>query len=133
MNTQLLDQAKNVREGEELDTQKVDAWLKQHITQKCKLAMLNLQRIRKIREYLDRDSCHTLVLGLVMSHLDYSNSLFHGFPDHVTLRKLQVVQNMAAKLVLNWDRYTSATATGKELHWLPIKQRVQYKILTLVH
>ncbi|MBH0029174.1 phosphotransferase family protein [Pseudoalteromonas sp. SWN29] len=32
MNTQLLDQAKSVRQGEELDTQKVDAWLKQHIT-----------------------------------------------------------------------------------------------------
>jgi aminoglycoside phosphotransferase (APT) family kinase protein len=33
MNTQLLDQAKNVRQGEELDTQKVDAWLKQRLTQ----------------------------------------------------------------------------------------------------
>lgn len=33
MNTQLLDQAKNVRQGEELDIQKVDAWLKQHLTQ----------------------------------------------------------------------------------------------------
>ena len=40
--------------------------LKQHITNKCKIAMLNLHRIKMIREYLDVDTCHTLVLGLVM-------------------------------------------------------------------
>ena len=93
--------------------------LKQHITNKCKIAMLNLHRIKMIREYLDVDTCHTLVLGLVMSHLDYANSLYQGLPE-VTLRKLQMVQNMAAKLVLNHDRLSSATEARKELHWLPI-------------
>ena len=44
-----------------------------------------------------------------------------------------MVQNMAAKLVLNPDRLSSATEARKELHWLPIKYRVQYKILILVH
>ena len=85
-----------------------------------------------IREYLDVETCHTLVLGLVMSHIDYANSLYQGLPE-VTLRKLQMVQNMAAKLVLNRYRLSSATEARKELHWLPIKYRVQYKILILVH
>ena len=44
--------------------------LKQQVTNKCKIAMLNLHRIKMIKEYLDVDTCHTLVLGLVMSHLD---------------------------------------------------------------
>ena len=87
-----------------------------------------------IREYLDVDTCHTLVLGLVMSHLhvDYANSLYQGLPE-VTLRKLQMLQNMAAKLVLNCHSLSSATEARKVLHWLPIKYRVQYKILILVH
>ena len=76
-----------------------------------------------IREYLYVDTCHTLVLGLVMSHLDYANSLYQGLPE-VTLRKLQMVQNMAAKLVLNRDRLSSATEAKKELHWMPIRYRV---------
>ena len=44
-----------------------------------------------------------------------------------------MVQNMAAKLVLNRDRLSSATEARKELHWLPIKYCAKYKILILVH
>ena len=45
----------------------------------------------------------------------------------------QKVQNMAARLILRVDRWSSATASRKTLHWLPIKQRIVFKIVVLVY
>ena len=81
------------------------AWLdqllnfKKHITIKCGIAMRNLQLISRIRHLLDQSSCEILISSLVMSHLDYANGILYGLP-HQTLKKIQRVQNMAAKLIL---------------------------------
>ena len=104
---------------------------KHQISMKCHTAMFNLQKIRQIRSVLTIDACWTIVFGLVTSHLDYANALYIGLPD-CDLAKLQHVQNVAAKLVLNKSKYDSATQALKELHWLPIKFRIIHKILTLV-
>ena len=71
-------------------------------------------------------------LGLVMLHLDYCNSLYYGLPDY-DLNRLQRVQSIAFKLVLNRSKYYSCTECFTQLHWLPIRSRVQHKILTMVH
>ena len=105
---------------------------KHQISMKCHTAMFNLQKIREIRSVLTMDACRTIVFGLVISHLDYTNALYIGLPD-CDLAKLQCVQNAVAKLVLNRSKYDSATLALKELHWLPIKFRIIHKILTLVY
>ena len=61
-----------------------------------------------------------------MSHLDYSNSLYNGLPA-VTIDKLQITQNLAAKVILNLPKFASATTAMFKLHWLPIRQRIKYK------
>ena len=94
--------------------------------------MLNIQQIKLIRNILNEDTTHTLVLSLVMSHLDYCNAIFYGLPE-VDLKRLQRVQNVAAKLVLNKSRRDSVTQCMFHLHWLPIKLRIEYKILALTH
>ena len=81
---------------------------------------------------LTKDATHTLVLGLVILHLDYSNGIMFGLPE-TSLKKLQVVQNIAAKLVLKMDKNASATEAPRLLHWLPIKARIEFKILSLVY
>ena len=73
----------------------------------------------------------TLVLGIVMSHLDYSNAVFSGLPEK-DLANLQRIQNAGAKLVLQKDKLSSSTECLCALHWLPIRERIDYKILTLV-
>lgn len=103
--------------------------LKQHIISKCKTAMWQLSRIRHMRQVLTQDACATLVLGLVISHLDYCNAVFIGIPK-CDLKRLQRVQNVAARLVLNDG--TGSYDSLKKLHWLPIHLRVQYKVLTLL-
>ena len=91
--------------------------------------MWNVNLIKMIRRSLTKEACETLVLGLVMSHLDYSNVLFIGLPE-CEIARLQRVQNIAAKLVLS-DGDSSYNSL-KRLHWLPIKLRIQHKALTLV-
>ena len=105
---------------------------RQHIMSNCRVAMLNIQQIKLIRNILNEDTTHNLVLGLVMSHLDYCNAIFYGLPE-IKLKRLQKVQNVAAKIVLNKSHRDSVTECIFHLHWLPIKTRIDYKTLTLTH
>ena len=106
--------------------------MKEHISKKCLGSMINIQRIKLIRRYLTEDSVKTLMMGLVVSHLDYCNTVLAGLPE-IDLKRMQRVQNIAAKMILQKGRINSSTQCLKELHWLPIRCRVKYKILTLVH
>ena len=105
---------------------------KHHVTKKCKAAMINYFKIKSIRTLLDVKTTARLCLSLCISHLDYCNSVLYGLPD-TTLNRYQRIQNMCARLTLRRGRRESITECLKELHWLPIKQRIQYKILTLTH
>ena len=55
--------------------------MKEHIKHKCTIAIWNLYRIKHVRHCLTREACHTLVLGLVILHLDYANIIFLKLPD----------------------------------------------------
>ena len=97
--------------------------LPEHIKSKCRKAMVNLQCIHLIRQYLTQDTMQTLVLVFVMSHLDYSKAIFSGLPKK-DLANLQKIQNAGAKLVLQKDKSTSSTECLCALHWLPIEREL---------
>ena len=92
--------------------------------------MWQLHRIRRFRSVLTQDACATLILGLVMSHLDYCNAIYIGIPK-CDLNRLQRIQNIAARLVLNDG--TSSYDSLKRLHWLPVHLRIQHKVLTILY
>ena len=92
--------------------------MKDYISVKCKSDMFNLSRLKWIRPYQPKETCNTLVMVLVISHLDYSNSILAGLPE-VDLSKLQSVQNMAAKIVCNKGHYDSVIKCMYDLHWFP--------------
>ena len=94
--------------------------------------MLNFFRIKNIRKYLTQDATETLVLSLVISHLDYCNVVLFGISD-CDIAKLQRIQNMCAKLVLARKKRDSSKQALYDLHWLPIKARINYKILTYMY
>ena len=79
---------------------------KYHIRQKCKNAMLSIYKIRNLRRYLSMEACQVLIHSLIFSHLDYCNSLLYGLLECV-IGKLQWVQNIVAKLVLNLGKHDS--------------------------
>ena len=72
-----------------------------------------------------------LMLGLVVSHLDYCNSILAGVPK-VTLNQLQRIQNMAAKVMLGHDKSASSNKALFDLHWLPVTQRIDFKVATMM-
>ena len=97
--------------------------------------MLNIQCIKNIRHLLTQEVTETLVLGTVISHLDYCNSILVGLPE-VDITKMQHIQNIAAKMVVLNDvamKDSNSRSILEKLHWLPICRRIQYKILTLIH
>ena len=101
-----------------------------HMKYLCRILFCQLRRIRKIRSFLSTDAANKLAVSLILSRLDYCNSLLAGLPDN-KLNKLQRIQNHAARLVLRKSRHASATALLRTLHWLPVKARIQYKIACL--
>ena len=104
----------------------------QHINAKCRIAMMNLLKIKQIRHMMTVEACQTVVFGLVLSHLDYSNAVLVNLPANA-IHKMQRVQNITARIVLQNEQEPSTTKCLQKLHWLLIKQRIKFKILTLVY
>ena len=94
-----------------------DFSLSKHI-QGC---FLQLRDFRRIRSYLPSDVAILVANALISSRLDYCNF------SRYNLRKLQCIQNCAARIVSNTKRYSSITPVLKALHWLPVKQRSKFK------
>ena len=106
--------------------------MKKFISDRCRIASLKLYNIRKIKKYLCRESLTRLVNALVLSHLDYSNALLFGLPES-TIRPMQNIQNSAARLILGLSKFEHITPALQQLHWLPIRYRIQFKIMTIVY
>ena len=96
----------------------------------CRTLFCQLRRIGKIRSVLSTDAANKLAISLILSRLDYCNSLPASIP-YNKLNKLQRIQNHAARLVLLKSRHASAIALLRTLHWLPQKARIQYKFACL--
>ena len=86
-----------------------------------------LRRIGLVRKYLNEETTKTLVTSLILSRLDYCNSLLAGL-NNKYLNRLQVIQNNAARLITRSKKRDHVTPLLKELHWLPVKERIIFKI-----
>ena len=101
-----------------------------HVSSVCQSASFALYNIGKLRPYLDKESAETLVHAFVSSRLDSCNSLLYGLPQ-TELDRLQRVQNAAARLITRVKGRVHMTPVLRQLHWLPIRKRIQFKILLL--
>jgi len=79
---------------------------------------------------LSAEAVKAVVHAFISSRLDYCNSLLTGVNDGL-LRWLQSVQNAAARLVAGTRRCEHITPALRQLHWLPVRQRIQYKLASL--
>ena len=86
-----------------------------------------IRNIYAIRKYLDKRCLQTLVNSMVMSRIDYCNSLYIGLPNYL-LRKLQTIMNRSARLIYSLPPRVPTTRYLIELHWLPVKARIEFKI-----
>jgi len=102
-----------------------------HVASVCRSAYFHLRQIRPIVRSLTVEAAKTLVQACIASRLDYCNAVLHGITDNL-LQRLQSVQNAAARLVTRTGRCEHITPVLRELHWLPVRRRIEFKIATLV-
>ena len=99
------------------------------VAQSC---FMELHRMYKVRKCVTQEAAKTMIHSLVTSRLDYCNALFYGLPDCL-LNKLWCVQKSAARLITMMRKYDHISPVMEELHWLPVWQRIDYKILLLTY
>ena len=108
-------------------------WFDNHLSMKtainktCQSGLYHLHNIWRIRIFLSFENRKSIVQAIVMSRIDYSNSLLYGVAA-TNLSKLQRVQNAAVRLVCSLPRHEHVTSSFIRLHWLPIKFRINFKI-----
>ncbi|XP_053111605.1 uncharacterized protein LOC128327198 [Hemicordylus capensis] len=93
-------------------------------------AFYQLRLIRQLCPFLEEDDLKTVVHQLVISWLDYCNALYVGLPLYV-VRKLQLVQHAAARLVSGSTQRDHIIPVLQQLHWLPICFLAKYKVLVI--
>ena len=103
-----------------------------HIANILRICYFYLSWIRNIRKFISTEVTKTLVHALVLSRLDYCNSILVGLPK-VKINKLQKVMNAAARLITGKAKRDHVTESLKDLHWLPVKERSEYKVNTLTY
>ena len=102
-----------------------------HVKSVVRKSSFHLRNIGKARRVLTEDATQTVMQSLVMSRLDYCNALLIGIQQDL-ITKLRRLQNSAARIVSRTRKYEHITPVLIKLHWLPIKFRIQFKVLLLV-
>uniref|UniRef100_A0A3Q3KA17 Reverse transcriptase domain-containing protein n=1 Tax=Monopterus albus TaxID=43700 RepID=A0A3Q3KA17_MONAL len=105
---------------------------KSHINQVSRSAFFHQCNIAKIRSILFQSDAIKLVYAFVTSRLDYCNSLLSGCPNN-SLKSLQLIQNAAARVLTGTSKRDHISPILASLHWLPVKFRIEFKILLLTY
>lgn len=103
-----------------------------YVADKCKSSFYHLRNLSKIRKYLTTETAAIVVHAFVTSKLDYCNSLLFGLPKY-QMKRLQNVQNAAARIVCRIGKYEHITPVLVDLHWLQVHYQTVFKILLLVY
>jgi hypothetical protein len=89
--------------------------MKQHINHVVSVGYYHLWRLRQIKRHVTRDAMKQLVSALILSRIDYCNSVLIRLPA-CAIYSLQRLQNAAARLVMGPRAHDHVTSTLAELH-----------------
>ena len=106
--------------------------MKPHVNAVCKSSFFHLRNIGFIRKYLTPNSAKIIIQALIVSKLDYCNSLLYGLPSYL-IQNLQHIQNSAARLITQSPRFGHITPVLRDLHWLPVHLRIEFKVLLITY
>ena len=97
----------------------------------CSSSYRLLRNLASIRRFLSKDDLRTLVQSIVVSRIDNCNSLLYGVLAR-NLNKLQKLQNACARTIYGKRKRDHVSPLLKELHWLPVQQRIIFKVLLFI-
>lgn len=102
--------------------------LDKHVQSMCRSAWYHLKNISRIRRCLPDEACERLIHAFITTKIDYCNGLLYALPKK-TILKIQRVQNGAARILKRVPGRNHITPVLRELHWLPVQARIEYKII----
>ena len=102
-----------------------------HVNRVVRRCFFQLQQLRSVQRSLTRDAKTVIVHAFVASRIYYCNSLLYGTTERV-LHPMQVVLNAAAQLVVGAGHHEHITPILCELHWLPVRHQILYKMAVFV-
>ena len=100
------------------------------VSETCKACYFHIRALRHIRASLTTEASKTIAAAIVGSRLDFCNSLLAG-TSVSNLTRLQRVQNTLARVVAQKPRLCHITPVLSDLHWLPVRHRISFKIATV--
>ena len=86
----------------------------------------NIRQLRSIRSPLTPDALRDAAYALIVFRLHYCNALYQ-------LHRLKMLINTAAGVLSGRSRFDHIYIVKDVLHWLPITQKVRFKVCTLVY
>lgn len=104
----------------------------QHISNIVKSSNYNIRALQHIRPMLDNKVANAVACSIVSTRLDYCNSLLYGTSVR-NVQRLQRIQNSLARVVSCAKKRDHIRPVLKDLHWLPVVQRIDYKVALLTH
>jgi len=107
-----------------------DASMTTHVSKTVSCCFAVLRQIRSIRRSVTQQVVQSLVASLVLTRLDYGNATLAGLPT-TQLDRLQSVMNAAARLVCSARKFEHITPLLRDLHWLRVPQRIEFKLAVL--
>ena len=105
--------------------------LEDHVKNVCRVCNYHIKGLRSLRTSLDSSTAETIGRSIVMSRLDYCNSLLIG-TSRRNIHRLQMVQNNLARVVSGVNFRENVHQVLTALHWLPVEQRIKFKVNVLV-
>ncbi len=103
-----------------------------HVSSICKTDFFHLKNISSLRPILSMSNTEMLINAFMTSRFDYCNALLGGCSARL-INKLQMVQNAAARVLTRTRKYEHISPVPSTRYWLPIKHRVDLKILLITY
>ena len=103
-----------------------------HINRLSASLFVTICCIAHVQHQLNKETAKIIIQALVLSKLDYRNSVYHGAPKY-TIAKLQRLQNISARVVSNVKYCNHITPYLSDLHWLKVNERMVYRICTIMY
>ena len=103
-----------------------------HASEIRRSGFFHLRRVKALGSIIPSDCLEKLIHAYVTSRIDFCNILLHDHNQYL-VNRFQTLHNACAKTITGARKYDSAKVQLATLHWLPVKQRSQYKALIYCH
>ena len=99
------------------------------VVTRCMGILMGLMYAKQI---LPRQVLPVIVRSLVLSHVQYCCQVFAG-SSRTALKRLQKIQNFAARIISGRRKYDRVSGVIKDLKWLPVDTMLVHSDLCLLH